>query len=89
MCRPWEAPEQVLQDAGVELGVTYPYPIISQEDSQKTLEWASQVIQKTLLNNVNAKVDCLILHCFDLSYFGQPSNPHPLRCHVFYSGVYT
>ena len=62
-CRPWEAPEKVLQDAGVELGVTYPYPIISQEESQKTLEYAAKIIQKTLLENPNSKVNASFLIC--------------------------
>ena len=61
-CRPWEAPEKVLQDAGVELGTTYPYPIISRDESQKTLEWAGNCIQKTLLENPNPKV-CVSILC--------------------------
>ena len=48
VCSPWEAPDQVLADAGVELGVTYPFPVISIEESEEHLQMAAQVIQDTL-----------------------------------------
>jgi deoxyribodipyrimidine photo-lyase len=32
---PWEAPESVLAEAGVELGVTYPKPIIDLKVSRQ------------------------------------------------------
>ena len=32
---PWEAPEQVLKDAGVELGSTYPHPILDLKQSRQ------------------------------------------------------
>lgn len=33
-CRPWDAPQNVLNDAGVELGSNYEWPIISLEESR-------------------------------------------------------
>ena len=53
-CRPWEAPEQMLADAGVELGVTYPYPVISLEESEEHLQIAAKVIQETLAASIAA-----------------------------------
>ena len=50
--RPWEAPEQMLADAGVELGVTYPYPVISLKESEQHLKVAAQVIQETLAASI-------------------------------------
>lgn len=38
----------MLADAGVELGVTYPFPVISLEESEEHLQMAAQVIQDTL-----------------------------------------
>ena len=52
--RPWEAPEQMLADAGVELGVTYPYPVISQQESEEHLNIAAKVIQETLAASIAA-----------------------------------
>lgn len=37
--RPWEAPQEVLEDAGIFLGETYPYPIINHAEArQQALE---------------------------------------------------
>lgn len=58
--RPWEAPEQVLADAGVEMGVTYPYPVISLEESEEHLKRAAQIIQETL---ASSKPDTQVSHC--------------------------
>lgn len=33
--RPWEAPENILKKAGVELGKTYPYPIVDHVQARK------------------------------------------------------
>lgn len=49
--RPWEAPEHVLEDAGVELGSNYPYPIISAEDSEAALARAAEVIQQSIVSH--------------------------------------
>ncbi|CAL8468600.1 g8140 [Coccomyxa elongata] len=49
--RPWEAPEHVLQDAGVELGVNYPYPVVTTEESEATLARASEVIQQSIVTH--------------------------------------
>lgn len=44
--RPWEAPESLLDDAGVELGSNYPFPVISVEESKMTLKAATEVIDR-------------------------------------------
>jgi deoxyribodipyrimidine photo-lyase len=33
--KPWEAPPNVLAEAGVRLGTTYPHPIVAHEDGRK------------------------------------------------------
>jgi deoxyribodipyrimidine photolyase len=43
---PWKAPRQVLDDAGVELGVDYPLPVVQPEAAQITLSKAAEVISK-------------------------------------------
>ena len=53
--RPWEAPEHMLADAGVELGVNYPLPVISLEESEEALAQAMAAIQQSLVE-VNDKV---------------------------------
>ena len=58
--RPWEAPEHVLQDAGVELGVNYPYPVVSAEESEAALARASDVIQQSIVTH-NSDVRPVIL----------------------------
>ncbi|CAK0781020.1 hypothetical protein CVIRNUC_005258 [Coccomyxa viridis] len=52
--RPWEAPEHMLADAGVELGVNYPLPVISIEESEEALAQAMATIQESLVE-VNDK----------------------------------
>ena len=47
-CRPWEAPEQVLRDAGVELGWTYPAPVVSPGESQRHLQKAAKAVRAAL-----------------------------------------
>lgn len=42
---PWEAPHQTLQDAGVELGINYPYPIV---DHQRAKERAVDIYKHTM-----------------------------------------
>lgn len=60
LCRPWEAPEHVLQDAGVELGVNYPYPVVTAEESEAALARASEVIQQSIVSH-NSDVRPVIL----------------------------
>uniref|UniRef100_A0A061S2Y5 Cryptochrome 1 n=1 Tax=Tetraselmis sp. GSL018 TaxID=582737 RepID=A0A061S2Y5_9CHLO len=43
---PSEAPPALLQDAGVELGTNYPYPIVSIEKSRRQVQYACEVIAK-------------------------------------------
>jgi deoxyribodipyrimidine photo-lyase len=45
--RPWAAPEEVLQHAGIELGVTYPLPVVNLGDSRKrALQMYAQLRQQ-------------------------------------------
>ncbi len=44
-CRPWDAPPNILNDAGVELGSNYEWPIISMEESR------TQVPVRTMLSS--------------------------------------
>lgn len=60
--RPWEAPEQLLADAGVELGVTYPHPVVSLSESEQHLKIAAQVIQQTLAASI-AESQVTSHHC--------------------------
>ncbi|KAL4431148.1 hypothetical protein ABPG75_006404 [Micractinium tetrahymenae] len=52
--QPWTAPESVLEDAGVELGVNYPFPVISQEESLAALAAADAVVQQCLRGGAGA-----------------------------------
>ncbi|KAI3433397.1 hypothetical protein D9Q98_003213 [Chlorella vulgaris] len=45
---PWLAPQEVLEDAGVELGCNYPYPVIDVEESVVALKAADAVVQQCL-----------------------------------------
>ena len=51
----------MLADAGVELGVTYPYPVISLEESEEHLQIAAKVIQETLAASLAASQVRLLL----------------------------
>ena len=39
-----QAPPKVLSDAGVELGINYPYPVVTPEESAQRVEYACEVI---------------------------------------------
>ena len=41
---PWKAPRQILEDAGVDLGVDYPFPIVTPGEAQHTLSKAAGVV---------------------------------------------
>ena len=43
---PWEAPPEVLADAGVELGVNYPWPVVDMEDSKSALASVVKVVEE-------------------------------------------
>lgn len=43
---PHEAPPNLLADAGVELGINYPFPVISMEESTNRLTYACEVIAR-------------------------------------------
>lgn len=51
----------MLADAGVELGVTYPYPVVSLAESEKHLKIAAKVIQETLAASMAASQVQLLL----------------------------
>lgn len=53
--RPWEAPEHMLADAGVELGINgnYPLPVISIEESEQALAQAMATIQQSLVEETD------------------------------------
>jgi hypothetical protein len=44
--QPWLAPAAVLEQTGVRLGVDYPYPIVTIEESQAALARAWGVVQR-------------------------------------------
>eukprot|EP00892_Ulva_mutabilis_P006803 jgi/Ulvmu1/4495/UM002_0221.1 len=46
--KPWEAPQAVLQAAGVQLGVNYPGPIVSEAESRAAVDRANGIIQKCI-----------------------------------------
>ncbi|MEM8629550.1 MAG: deoxyribodipyrimidine photo-lyase [Chlamydiota bacterium] len=46
LAEPWLAPEQVLRESGIELGVDYPYPIVSIKESREAALLAFQEISK-------------------------------------------
>ena len=43
---PWEAPPEVLEDAGVELGVNYPWPVVDMEDSKSALDVVVKIVEE-------------------------------------------
>lgn len=45
---PWEAPPAALQAAGVQLGVNYPSPIVSEAESRAAVDHATGIIQKCI-----------------------------------------
>ncbi len=44
--KPWEAPAQVLQRAGVELGVTYPRPLVDHKEARRAALAAFEGVKK-------------------------------------------
>jgi cryptochrome 1 len=44
--QPWKAPPEVLEEAGVELGLNYPWPIITPEAAKEGVALASQVVER-------------------------------------------
>jgi len=44
---PHEAPPGILMDAGVDLGINYPFPVISTEESTTRLSYACEVIARS------------------------------------------
>lgn len=53
--RPWEAPAALLADAGIELGVNYPLPLVTLEESRAALAHAASVIDQAMAWPVSAK----------------------------------
>lgn len=54
---PWKAPAQVLAEAGVELGVNYPVPVIEIEESHSTLAAAAAVIEASVNSKCCSSID--------------------------------
>ena len=54
-CRPWDAPPNILNDAGVELGSNYEWPIISMEESR------TQVLVRTMQSSPLASFSASLL----------------------------
>lgn len=46
--KPWEASTAVLQAAGVQIGVNYPGPIVSEYESRAAVDRAAGIIQKCI-----------------------------------------
>jgi hypothetical protein len=44
---PWEAPADVLADAGVELGVNYPWPVVDMEESKEALAAVVKIVEES------------------------------------------
>lgn len=60
----------MLEDAGVELGINYPYPVVTAEESEAALARANKVIQQSLIgqNSDSVRSDSSmpvhhLLHC--------------------------
>eukprot|EP00887_Chlorella_sp_A99_P005593 scaffold1.g5593.t1 len=51
---PWEAPEHVLDDAGVELGVNYPLPVVTVEESKSVLAATVDVVERSKVSSGTA-----------------------------------
>ena len=73
----------MLADAGVELGVTYPFPVISIEESEEHLQMAAQVIQDTLAASMAEPQVPPPLKCPD------PGPNSPRSCRTCYSQAVT
>lgn len=83
-CRPWLAPESVLADAGVELGVNYPLPIISLEESRAQVAHACSVIQQSLVWGHSDAVKIPYRPASTANTTRTPSSaPHPRCAHLF------
>lgn len=56
--KPWEAPEKILKDAGIILGINYPKPIIDLKASrEKALSAYQSLSTSKLLNSINIKYE--------------------------------
>jgi hypothetical protein len=52
---PWKAPRQVLEDAGIELGEDYPYPVIEFQDAQQTMSKVADVVAQATVSHSHSK----------------------------------
>jgi len=50
---PWEAPADVLADAGVELGVNYPWPVVDLEESKEALAAVVKIVEESKVTSYN------------------------------------
>jgi hypothetical protein len=44
--QPWLAPPEVLQEAAVELGYTYPLPLVGLKEARDQVAWAASVVER-------------------------------------------
>ena len=51
---PWEAPPEILADAGVELGVNYPWTVVEMEDSKTALAAVVKIVEEARIVSVNS-----------------------------------
>lgn len=54
---PWDAPPEILADAGVELGLNYPFPVIDMEESISALGAAAEVVESVAAEAAVANSD--------------------------------
>eukprot|EP00775_Hariotina_reticulata_P012492 gene12492-12626_t len=52
--QPWKAPPEVLEEAGVELGFNYPWPIISPEAAKEGVALAAAVVERCATSSGNS-----------------------------------
>jgi len=52
---PWEAPADILADAGVELGVNYPWPVVDMEESKEALAAVVKIVEELKVTSYNAE----------------------------------
>jgi hypothetical protein len=66
-CRPFDAPIEVLQDAGVELGSNYDWPIVTDSEARAHVVHACHVIERCITARTGSEGDrwavCTMASC--------------------------
>eukprot|EP00879_Flechtneria_rotunda_P003190 GHRR01003413.1.p1 GENE.GHRR01003413.1~~GHRR01003413.1.p1 ORF type:complete len:685 (+),score=262.21 GHRR01003413.1:1217-3271(+) len=52
--QPWKAPPEVLEEAGVELGFNYPWPIITSDAAKEGVSMAAAVVERCATSSGNS-----------------------------------